>query len=95
MGLNNSDLVMVWCNDGGEMNKPVGECKAVCACVCVCAHVCMHTCMHACARARARACVRVRACVCLCLCVPEGADASIASRCIIIGAASKQQQNSL
>ena len=85
MGLNNSDLVMVWCNDGGEMNKPVGECKAVCACVCVCAHVCMHTCMHACARA----------CVCLCLCVPEGADASIASRCIIIGAASKQQQNSL
>jgi hypothetical protein len=89
MGLNNSDLVMVWCNDGGEMNKPVGECKAVCACVCVCAHVCMHACMHACARAR------VRVCVCLCLCVPEGADASIASRCIIIGAASKQQQNSL
>ena len=87
MGLNNSDLVMVWCNDGGEMNKPVGECKAVCACVCVCAHVCMHACMHA----RVRACV----CVCVCVCVPEGADASIASRCIIIGAASKQQQNSL
>ena len=89
MGLNNSDLVMVWCNDGGEMNKPVGECKAVCACVCVCVR--MYACIHACMHAR----VRARACVCLCLCVPEGADASIASRCIIIGAASKQQQNSL
>ena len=69
MGLNNSDLVMVWCNDGGEMNKPVGECKAVCACVCVCVrmYACIHACMHACARARVRAC----ACVFVFMC-PRG-----------------------